>query len=226
MKQKLGLACALIHKPRLLLLDEPSVGVDPISRRELWRMVYDLVDEGIGVVWSTAYLDEAERCATVLLLNQGQQLYFGPPKELTARAPAAAFYWRIWARAAAMLASVIKTSGRGRRRDPRSQRATGDCGRLPFPNRRGAGGSPRRRDRTAAIRRRVCRPAGRRPKYESPLGQCQHERWQKGHVVEAIGLTKQFGNFMAAQDISFRIPRGESTDCWAPTARASRRRSK
>ena len=83
MKQKLGLACALIRTPRLLLLDEPSVGVDPISRRELWRMVYELVDEGIGVVWSTAYLDEAERCAAVLLLNEGQQLYNGPPKELT-----------------------------------------------------------------------------------------------------------------------------------------------
>ena len=85
MKQKLGLACALVHKPRLLLLDEPSVGVDPISRRELWQMVYDLVDEGIGVVWSTAYLDEAERCAWVLLLNEGQALYEGPPKELTNR---------------------------------------------------------------------------------------------------------------------------------------------
>ena len=61
MKQKLGLACALIRTPRLLLLDEPSVGVDPISRRELWKMVYELVDQGIGVVWSTSYLDEAER---------------------------------------------------------------------------------------------------------------------------------------------------------------------
>ena len=67
MKQKLGLACALIKKPKLLLLDEPSVGVDPISRRELWKMVHELVDEGISVVWSTAYLDEAERCRNVLL---------------------------------------------------------------------------------------------------------------------------------------------------------------
>ena len=57
MKQKLGLACALIGTPKLLLLDEPGVGVDPISRRELWRMVYELVDQGIGIVWSTSYLD-------------------------------------------------------------------------------------------------------------------------------------------------------------------------
>jgi ABC-2 type transport system ATP-binding protein len=61
MKQKLGLACALIRTPQVLLLDEPSVGVDPISRRELWRMVQDLKDEGIAIVWSTSYLDEAER---------------------------------------------------------------------------------------------------------------------------------------------------------------------
>lgn len=85
MKQKLGLACALIKKPALLLLDEPSVGVDPISRRELWKMVHALLDEGISVLWSTAYLDEAEQCHTVLLLNEGQLLYNGPPETLTNR---------------------------------------------------------------------------------------------------------------------------------------------
>ena len=63
MKQKLGLACALLGNPQLLLLDEPWVGVDPISRRELWRMVTELVAGGMSVVWSTSYLDEAERCA-------------------------------------------------------------------------------------------------------------------------------------------------------------------
>lgn len=83
MKQKLGLACALIKKPTLLLLDEPSVGVDPLSRRELWNMVHQLIDEGISVVWSTAYLDEAEKCDSVLLLNNGKLLYKGNPKELT-----------------------------------------------------------------------------------------------------------------------------------------------
>lgn len=85
MKQKLGLACALIQKPTLLLLDEPSVGVDPISRRELWQMVQNLVNEGISVVWSTAYLDEAEKCNSVLLLNDGKLLYSGPPAHLTER---------------------------------------------------------------------------------------------------------------------------------------------
>ena len=85
MKQKLGLACALIQKPTLLLLDEPSVGVDPISRRELWQMVQDLLQEGISVLWSTAYLDEAEKCHSVLLLNEGKLLYSGSPAELTQR---------------------------------------------------------------------------------------------------------------------------------------------
>ena len=70
MKQKLGLACALMAKPRVLLLDEPSVGVDPVSRQDLWRMVQALTDEGMAIVWSTAYLDEAERCESVLLLNE------------------------------------------------------------------------------------------------------------------------------------------------------------
>ena len=84
MKQKLGLACALMARPKVLLLDEPGVGVDPVSRQDLWRMVQALTDEGMAVVWSTAYLDEAERCESVLLLNQGQLLFDGPPQELTA----------------------------------------------------------------------------------------------------------------------------------------------
>ncbi len=85
MKQKLGLACALLKKPKFLLLDEPSVGVDPLSRRELWKMINSLIKEGISVLWSTAYLDEAEKCHTVLLLNQGELLFSGRPQELTKR---------------------------------------------------------------------------------------------------------------------------------------------
>ncbi len=85
MKQKLGLACALMARPKVLLLDEPGVGVDPVSRQDLWRMVQALTDEGMAVVWSTAYLDEAERCGSVLLLNEGQLLFDGSPQTLTAQ---------------------------------------------------------------------------------------------------------------------------------------------
>jgi len=85
MKQKLGLACALMARPAVLLLDEPSVGVDPVSRRELWRMVDELKGEGMAVLWSTAYLDEAENCDTVLLLDRGRVAYDGPPRGLTER---------------------------------------------------------------------------------------------------------------------------------------------
>lgn len=83
MKQKLGLACALMARPKVLLLDEPSVGVDPVSRQDLWRMVEALTDDGMAVVWSTAYLDEAERCDSVLLLNEGELAFDGPPHQLT-----------------------------------------------------------------------------------------------------------------------------------------------
>lgn len=85
MKQKLGLACTLLGSPQVLLLDEPGVGVDPISRRELWRMVHELADEGMLILWSTSYLDEAEQCREVLLLNEGRLLYSGPPQQLTQR---------------------------------------------------------------------------------------------------------------------------------------------
>jgi len=85
MKQKLGLACTLVRSPDLLLLDEPTVGVDPLSRRELWDIVRDLVDaQGLTVLLSTAYLDEAERCGHVVVLHQGKVLAQGPPGDITA----------------------------------------------------------------------------------------------------------------------------------------------
>src|SRR5665647_2313194 len=83
MKQKLGLACALVRQPFLLLLDEPTVGVDPLSRRELWDIVYRLVrEQGTSVLLSTAYLDEAERCDEVVLLHEGRLLAQGTPAAL------------------------------------------------------------------------------------------------------------------------------------------------
>ncbi len=91
MKQKLGLACTLMGEPRLLLLDEPSAGVDPLSRRELWSMVRDLAATGVGVVWSTAYLDEAERCDDVLLLSEGRLLARDRPQAFSQ-----ALQGRVW----------------------------------------------------------------------------------------------------------------------------------
>ena len=87
MKQKLGLACTLIRSPELLLLDEPTVGVDPLSRRELWEIILQLVQsEGLSVLLSTSYLDEAERCEHVIVLNHGHVLADGPPEEVSAMA--------------------------------------------------------------------------------------------------------------------------------------------
>jgi ABC-type multidrug transport system ATPase subunit len=80
MKQKLGLACTLVRTPELLLLDEPTVGVDPLSRRELWEIIRQLVnDQGVTVLLSTSYLDEAERCGHVIVMHQGRVLAQGRP---------------------------------------------------------------------------------------------------------------------------------------------------
>ncbi len=93
MKQKLGLACTLVRPPELLLLDEPTVGVDPVSRRELWQIVYRLVQqEGMTVLLSTAYLDEAERCNEVILIHDGEVLGHGPPKKFSERSRRADVY--------------------------------------------------------------------------------------------------------------------------------------
>ena len=83
MKQKLGLACALIHTPKVLLLDEPTGGVDPVSRRDLWRILYDLLREGVTIFVSTAYLDEAERCSKIGLIDKGKLLMTGEPRDVT-----------------------------------------------------------------------------------------------------------------------------------------------
>ena len=87
MKQKLGLVCALIHTPRVILLDEPTNGVDPVSRRDFWRILYSLIAGGVAILTSTSYLDEAERCHRVGLLYRGRMLFCDRPDELKKRFP-------------------------------------------------------------------------------------------------------------------------------------------
>src|SRR5579864_8958019 len=89
MKQKLGLVCALVHTPKILLNDEPTTGVDPVSRRDFWRILYGLRQEGATIVISTAYLDEAERCNRLTLLHSGHALYCDTPSALKQHMPGA-----------------------------------------------------------------------------------------------------------------------------------------
>jgi ABC-2 type transport system ATP-binding protein len=89
MKQKLGVACALVHTPKILLLDEPTTGVDPVSRRDFWRILYGLREEGVTIVISTAYLDEAERCNRLILMHSGRALYCDTPAALKQHMPGA-----------------------------------------------------------------------------------------------------------------------------------------
>ncbi len=86
MYKKLGLMCVLLHAPQILLLDEPTIGVDPVSRRELWELMYRFLDGGMTIVMSTSYMDEAERCGNVLLLAGGKKLEFGEPAALLEKA--------------------------------------------------------------------------------------------------------------------------------------------
>lgn len=213
MKQKLGLACALIRKPDLLLLDEPSVGVDPVSRRELWTMVHHLIEEGVSVLWSTAYLDEAERCANVLLLSDGKMLFNGVPTELTKRVDDRTF-------------KIIDISGRKRlvltkalnephiidgviqgkdvrivldSKDAHIDLATLDAG----PGVRLERTPPRFED--AFIDILGGGPGG----YSELAGITKPIKPQNRPVVQASRLTKKFGSFTAADDISFEIHSGE-----------------
>ncbi|MDB4985306.1 MAG: transporter related protein [Myxococcaceae bacterium] len=220
MKQKLGLACALLRKPRLLLLDEPGVGVDPISRRELWTMVRDLTREGIGVLWSTAYLDEAAQCDRVLLLNQGRLLFDGVPGELTQRVEGRVFKLRgLETRPRHALAKLLDQpqvidgviQGKALRlvlREPGGEARADGAGLREVV----ADGKheltleqtpPRFEDAFVDM-------LGGAGGGSSRLA----ERWTKlpdtdEPMIEARGLTKRFGDFTAAEDIRFSIARGE-----------------
>ncbi len=213
MKQKLGLACTLINPPRLLLLDEPTVGVDPVSRRELWEIVYRLVrDESMSVLLSTAYLDEAERCDHVVLLHEGRVLGTGTPAELSAPLAGRTF-------------SVSAADG-NRRELQRRLRAQpfitdalilGDSVRVvtaqggwqepqpPLPEGVTVEAVPPRFEDSF-----IARLAGRQVQAPSLEEGAQRPEAERHDVVISVsGLDRRFGDFYAVRGLSFDVHRGE-----------------
>jgi ABC-2 type transport system ATP-binding protein len=213
MKQKLGLACALLGRPKLLLLDEPSVGVDPISRRELWKMVHELVAQGMAVVWSTAYLDEAELCAEVLLMNDGRLIFSGKPSDLTHRIHDRSLQIRRLAgNRRELLARAL------RRPEVMDGVIQGRAVRLvlregatrPNLNELDAGNDAELVSVTPRFEDAFIEALGGGPGGDSVLA--QHLRPVPGNhetVVEAEKLTKQFGSFTATDHVDFAVKRGE-----------------
>ncbi|EKM98164.1 ATP-binding cassette domain-containing protein [Acidocella sp. MX-AZ02] len=213
MKQKLGLACTLIRAPRLLLLDEPTVGVDPVSRRELWHIVDHLVrGSGMSVLVSTAYLDEAERCDEVLLLHEGRLIGEGQPGNFTAAMAGRSFLVRTPAlskRAAqALLAAQPGVAdaliqGEAVRLVMASARAPdfvgvprlGEASIVPV--------APRFEDRFVDLLKQTAPTPATAPAPRAAASE------PGTRVIEVEHLSKLFGAFRAVDDISFTVRRGE-----------------
>ena len=208
MKQKLGLACALVGDPKLLLLDEPSVGVDPISRRELWKLVQALVEQGMAVLWSTAYLDEAEKCDSVILLNEGKKLYDGAPQGLLESVQGRVFQVSdipVADRRSSLihllqqpqvmdgiiqgsnLRIVLKPEAAKPQLSQGKWQPVNPCFEDAFINRLGGG------------------PGGN----SALAAQIEAKQDDGKPVIDAKGLTKKFGDFVAVKDNTFSIKRGE-----------------
>lgn len=214
MKQKLGLACTLVGEPKVLLLDEPGVGVDPISRRELWQMVHELAGDGMLILWSTSYLDEAEQCREVLLMNEGQLLYQGEPRSLTQTMAGRSFL--VSSREEnnrRLLQRALKLSqisdgviqGKSVRLILKKEASIEEVrSHASLPPLEIAETSPRFEDAFIDL-------LGGAGTAESPLGAIIHsvEGSHDETVIEAQTLTKKFGDFAATDHVDFKVKRGE-----------------
>ncbi|WP_034456523.1 ATP-binding cassette domain-containing protein [Buttiauxella noackiae] len=214
MKQKLGLACTLVGQPKVLLLDEPGVGVDPISRRELWQMVHELAGDGMLILWSTSYLDEAEQCRDVLLMNEGELLYHGAPKELTQQMAGRSLLVthsdennRKLLQRALKLPQVSDGVIQGRSvrlilaKDASVEELTQALNVSPENI---SQTEPRFEDAFIDL-------LGGAATQESPLGKILHtvEGKPGETVIKAESLTKKFGDFAATDNVDFTVQRGE-----------------
>ncbi|NDJ58370.1 ABC transporter ATP-binding protein [Enterobacteriaceae bacterium 4M9] len=214
MKQKLGLACTLVGQPEVLLLDEPGVGVDPISRRELWQMVHELAGEGMLILWSTSYLDEAEQCREILLMNEGEMLWHGEPKALTAQMAGRSWLMsspqdnnRQLLQKALTLPQVSDGVIQGKSvRVILKKEASADAvaESLGLAREHLEETAPRFEDAFIDL-------LGGSGSAQSPLGDILHrvEGSRDETVIEARGLTKKFGDFAATDNVDFSVTRGE-----------------
>lgn len=214
MKQKLGLACTLVGQPKVLLLDEPGVGVDPISRRELWQMVHELAGDGMLILWSTSYLDEAEQCRDVLLMNEGELLYHGAPKELTQQMAGRSLLVshqeennRKLLQRALKLPQVSDgvIQGRSVRLILAKNSSIEELTQaLNVPQENISQTEPRFEDAFIDL-------LGGAATQESPLGKILHtvEGRAGETVIKAEALTKKFGDFAATDHVDFTVQRGE-----------------
>lgn len=215
MKQKLGLACTLVRPPRLLLLDEPTVGVDPVSRRELWSIVYRLVrQDGTSVLLSTAYLDEAERCDRVILLHQGRLLGEGTPDSFSRPLAGHSFQIdvpgipkrRLQTRLAELPGVVDAVIAGDRVRVVMREPAPPDLSGIAGGNEADVSPVPPIFEDAFVTRLRrepstVPPGAPEMPSVTGGLGE--------GPVIRVEGVERFFGDFAAVKGVSFEVHRGE-----------------
>jgi ABC-2 type transport system ATP-binding protein len=215
MKQKLGLACTLVRAPRLLLLDEPTVGVDPVSRRELWAIVDRLVQaEGMSVLLSTAYLDEAERCAEVVVVHDGRVLDQGPPAVMCARMAG-----RTWAasragerardlqRALAGCPGIVDALVQGDHVRLVTEAAEAPAAVAALPGIDLHPAAPRFEDGFVDLLRRGReQPA---PPAATDDGAPREPIAGDSPVIRVAGAKRRFGDFLAVAGVDFEIRRGE-----------------
>ena len=216
MKQKLGLACSLLKKPKILILDEPSVGVDPISRQDLIGMVNSMLDESTTVLWSTAYLDEAENLDHVILLNNGKVIFEGSPREAIKNVNGRVFLLPSSNHAKRTLASdLLKVDGvidsvihsqnirfltQNRAIEGIYNDISTKFENLKMPEHTIPSFEDACVDMLGGIKEK-----------ESPVSSYIKDVTLTDHedVVEAISLTKRFGNFTAVDNVSFKVKRGK-----------------
>lgn len=206
MRQKLALACAVVAAPPLMLLDEPSVGVDPVSRREIWDLAQELAGTGSSIVWTTSILEDAGKCDEVLLLHEGRVLYAGAPEGLAGQASGRTFARALppWHRRAALQEvlerpDVISATiaGSNLRAVCRGEAALQGEGWAPA--------EPSAEDGFSLIL------DDGRPLEPSALAAAFPLRESNPDLpaIAAIGLTRHYGAFTAAQDVSFTVHPGE-----------------